>query len=100
VSNVVDLEARRIERTPHRSGFARCLNCKYEWVAVAPVGTCSLECSQCATMQGVFKGLSTTEHAQWQCACSEWTFYIDVHGPYCAHCGIRPQFDAIPRPSP
>lgn len=91
MSSVVSLEARRIERNPHRSGQARCLNCKHTWVAVAPIGTTVLECIQCKTSQGVFIGIATTDNQQWQCACAEFTFFIDARGPYCAHCGIRPE---------
>lgn len=90
MSNVVSLKAKRAERDPHRAGMARCLNCKHEWAAVSPVGTHSLECPECHTGQGLYKGLSSTELPQWQCACGEYTFFIDAHGPYCAHCGIRP----------
>ena len=88
---VIDLEARRLEKSPHRAGGARCLNCKHEWSAVAPVGTTTLECPNCHTFQGLFKGASKTEFQQWQCACGEFTFFIDEHSPYCAHCGLRPQ---------
>lgn len=90
MTNVVDLEARRIEKSPHRSGRARCLNCKHEWVAVAPIGVVDLECSQCSTFQGVFIGLSLTEFPQWRCECGELLFFIDKVSPYCAHCGERP----------
>lgn len=88
VSNVINLDARR----PHRSGNARCLNCKYEWGAVARPGAVTLECPKCSTFQGVFVGVAHSHFAQWQCTCGEWTFFIDAHGPYCAHCGTRPSF--------
>jgi hypothetical protein len=88
---VIDFEAERLLRNPHRTGKARCLNCKHEWVAVAPVGTHALECSQCQTFQGVFIGASNTQFQQWQCCCGEYLFYIDAKGPYCAHCGTRPE---------
>lgn len=91
-AEVVDLEARRIERSPHRSGTGRCLNCKHEWSAVAPIGTADLECPACSTFQGVFKGIASSQFMQWQCACGEYTFFLDEHGPYCAHCGIRPDY--------
>lgn len=89
---VADLGAERLAREPHRSGNARCLNCKHEWHAVAPSGVTALDCPTCATNQGVFKGLaSTSDLKQWECRCGEYTFFIDEHGPYCAHCGIRPE---------
>jgi hypothetical protein len=88
MNNVVSL----LERRPHRSGNARCLNCKHEWVAVSPAGTITLECPSCATFQGVYLGVAQTELRQWQCVCEEFTFYIDENGAYCAHCGVRPSF--------
>jgi hypothetical protein len=89
-ADVVDLSARRLEKSPHRAGYARCLNCKHEWSAVAPIGVTTLECSQCRTFQGVFLGVATTQRLQWQCVCGEFTFFIDEFSPYCAHCGVRP----------
>jgi len=91
-SKIIDLAARREANSPHRAGEARCLNCKHEWAAVAPVGAVTLQCPKCETFQGLFKGVSCTEFKQWQCDCKEWTFFIDEHGPYCAHCGVRPTF--------
>jgi hypothetical protein len=76
---------------PHRQGEARCLNCKHKWQAVAPIGVTGLECPNCGTGQGLFDGLSCTQFPQWSCACGEMVFFIDVNGPYCAHCGIRPK---------
>lgn len=87
---VVDLSTRRIVSNPHREGEARCLNCKHEWMAVAPAATINLECSQCGTFQGMFKGIAQTEFAQWRCECGELVFFIDERGPYCCHCGVRP----------
>jgi len=89
---VVSLSEQREKRSPHRSGNARCLNCKHEWAAVAPIGTVTLQCPLCETFQGLFKGVSSTQLMQWQCVCKEWTFFIDEHGAYCAHCGIRPKW--------
>lgn len=91
MTNVVDLEARRTVRNPHRSGAARCLNCKHEWQAVAPVGAASLQCPACATFQGVFVGITCTQFRQWQCVCGELTYFVDERGPYCCHCGTRPE---------
>lgn len=94
--DVIDFESRRVVRTPHRCGEARCLNCKHEWAATAPNGTVYLECPQCSTFQGVFKGLSQTEHCQWRCGCGEYAYFIDTLGPYCCHCGMRPDFHWTP----
>jgi DNA-directed RNA polymerase subunit RPC12/RpoP len=94
MSNVVSLADKRAEKQPHKAGMARCLNCKHEWAAVAPIGTTDLECPNCATYQGMFKGIMSTEFPQWQCVCGEWMFFIDMHGCYCAHCGERPDLDS------
>jgi hypothetical protein len=36
---VISLLQLKKDREPHLSGMARCLACRHEWVAVAPVGT-------------------------------------------------------------
>ncbi len=47
MSDVVSLSAHREARTPHGEGMARCLDCRHEWRAVAPVGTAQLDCPAC-----------------------------------------------------
>lgn len=91
VNNIVDLQAKRDAKSPHRAGEARCLNCKHNWAAVAPIGTTSLQCPKCETFQGLFVGISVTEYKQFQCQCGEYVFFIDEYSPYCAHCGERPK---------
>ena len=39
---------------PHLAGEARCIGCQHKWAAVAPVGTRSLECPSCKTMNGLW----------------------------------------------
>jgi hypothetical protein len=90
---VIDLDQRRLAKAPHREGPARCLNCKHEWHAVAPVGTWQLECPACGTSQGLFDGVSSTEGDQLMCDCGALVFCIDRRGPYCCHCGARPDVD-------
>lgn len=90
MGEIVDFQAKKAEASPHRAGAARCLLCKHEWAAVSPVGTTGLQCPSCAGFGGIYKGLSATEYPQWQCKCGEYAFFIDLHGPYCAHCGVRP----------
>lgn len=41
-------------RNPHLQGAARCLACKHEWQAVAPVGATDLKCPSCACLRGVY----------------------------------------------
>lgn len=91
MTDVVDFAARRLERHPHRSGLARCLNCGHVWTAVAPVGATQLDCPSCSTSQGVYAGLAQTEEPQFRCRCLEFVFFLDARGAYCAHCGTRPE---------
>lgn len=90
MAKVTSLEQRRIEKSPHREGPARCLACKHEWHAVVKAGTTALECPSCKTNRGVYIGLPCTMNMQWRCRCMEWVFFIDSQGPYCANCGVRP----------
>lgn len=91
MNNVIDLMEYREALNPHKTGNARCLQCKHEWIETAPIGTVSLECPECHSFQGIFKGLMSTEFSQWVCLCGEFTFFIDSKGAYCAHCGKRPR---------
>lgn len=45
------------ERRPHKVDIVRCLQCKHEWVAVAPVTT-EYTCYECPVCR--CKGVSTT----------------------------------------
>lgn len=90
-ADILDLETARFLRNPHKEGRARCLACKHEWTALSPIGTVTLECPSCGLMKGLYLGLMETQNAQWKCFCGEWCFFIDVRGPYCAHCGERPE---------
>jgi len=91
MNKIISFEERRLAKTPHKEGRALCLQCHHDWQAVAPIGTTQLECPSCHLMQGVFYGVMSTERPQWQCACGEFVFFIDQRGPYCAHCGVRPE---------
>lgn len=94
MGDVIDLDDHR----PHNSGPAKCLACKREWVATAPVGAVELECPGCGCMTGTFAGLCHTAFLQPQCDCGSMLFAIDVHSPYCIRCGSRP--DPVgPRPA-
>jgi hypothetical protein len=48
MTNVVRLD----EHRPHTVKYVTCMNCAHDWVAVAPVGVTSLECSECGAMEG------------------------------------------------
>lgn len=84
MTNVISLD----EYKPHISGEATCLTCGHEWMAVAPIGTVELECSECHTFKGVFVGM-TAPDTVWECNCGNQHFYIDPDGAMCAKCGTR-----------
>lgn len=54
MSDVVSLNDRRQEKSPHLSGKCRCAACGHVWQAVAPIGTMNLECPECLTMRGLW----------------------------------------------
>lgn len=89
-ADVVSLADRRPD--PHSSGFAKCLDCKHEWAAVAPAGTTWLECPSCGLVRGRFKfqherpGL-----AHWECSCGNDLFHVTTDGYYCPNCGVWAQ---------
>lgn len=75
------------EELPHMECLARCIACKHEWHAVAPVGTVWLECPSCGTEKGVFKFHGERSGLHWTCACENQLFYIMEDGAYCPNCG-------------
>lgn len=76
-----------LDRQPHLSGEAKCLACGDEWVAVAPVGTATLECTACGLHKGVFKRLcGPSDGVVWICNCGCDAFYIDRMGVRCLVC--------------
>jgi Zn finger protein HypA/HybF involved in hydrogenase expression len=85
--NVVDLAAKRAENTPHASGEARCLDCKYEYVAVAPLGVTWMECPKCSLMRSRFIFAHTREGPYWECNCGNSLFHATKDGMYCPNCG-------------
>ena len=48
-SNVLEAE------TAHKASEAKCLDCGFEWVAIAPIGAKDLECPNCTRISGEFK---------------------------------------------
>lgn len=74
--NIVPLRPEK--RDPHVSGKARCLACKHEWVAVAPVGTIDFECPSCGLMRGawMYPVQPHRDEKVWQCACGATTFWF------------------------
>jgi len=71
----------------HISGNAKCLSCGYEWVAIAPAGATTLECTECKTNKGVFTGLVSPETV-YECECGNQHFYISPDDLICSLCGL------------
>lgn len=44
-----------VERMPHGSGEARCMDCGYRWVAIARTGQTSLDCPSCEGERGMWR---------------------------------------------
>jgi len=73
------------------TGEAKCVQCQKEWIAVAPVGTVTLDCPDCNTMKGAFVGMTCPDEF-WVCNCGNDLFFISKEGCMCANCGITPTF--------
>lgn len=75
---------------PHSGGEAHCVACKYEWVAVALVGTTQLECPRCGTWKGLFKYPFNVVEGELlhYCNCGNDLFRITPKGHLCINCGI------------
>lgn len=78
--------AREAKSELHLCGKARCLTCKHEWQAVAPVGTTTLTCPACGH-DGHMIGEVITAGDQWRCYCGWFLFRMDRQGIYCPQCG-------------
>ena len=90
-ARVVDLKKAREEREPHMTGKARCLACRHEWIAVAPIGTVELECPSdgCGLPKGRFVALCEPDHgARWVCDCGNDLFWLTRAGMFCQNCGL------------
>lgn len=85
---VVSLADAREARTPHMAGKARCLDCRHEWVAVAPSETLWLTCPKCSLSRGRFINHVEIEgEAHWTCNCGNDLFFITKANFYCPNCG-------------
>lgn len=88
MGKIIDLAAVKAEREPHLSGKALCLNCKHQWVAVAPIGTLDLECPECTLPQGRYMHLVQDDSdPHWTCQCGNQFFHITPKRTYCVSCG-------------
>jgi len=87
MGELISLEEKKIEDQPHASGIAICLDCKYEWVAIAPLITTWLECPSCSLIRGRLKVYFERDGLQWECGCGNDLFFIKPEGCYCPNCG-------------
>lgn len=85
--NILNLLKYKEENTPHTSGKVKCLNCEYEWVAVAPTGKLWLKCPKCKIEKGTWVSPVERDEPHWQCKCGNWLFYVTSRGIYCPSCG-------------
>ncbi len=85
---IIDLTAEREKRQPHISGKARCLDCRHEWVAVAPVGVTWMECPSCSLLRARYVYPIREAKQHWICQCGNDLFHILVDGCYCPNCGV------------
>lgn len=96
MSNVVPFKPE--EDKHHASGKARCLDCKYEWIAVLETPyTGSLECPECKLCRGGLKyPMAPNENvAAWLCNCGCDHFWIVKGGSLCVGCGAVSTFEQL-----
>jgi DNA-directed RNA polymerase subunit RPC12/RpoP len=76
------------------TGPARCMDCKHEWIAVAPAGTRFFECPSCASGKGFFKHPFYPEEDtySWACNCGNDLFFVQTDGILCPGCGTLQSF--------
>lgn len=92
MSTVVDLEERRLAKTPHLQGLVRCLTCGHENQAVAPVGTMWLECPACHLLKQTWYFPVEQGRLEWRCACGCTVFGISEKMIFCKYCGKQQEF--------
>lgn len=76
---------------PHIEGPVRCVGCRHEWHAVAPVGVFNdLECPSCGAHKGIRLGTIEPDGDVWVCNCGCSYFALGRTGaPMCINCGLR-----------
>jgi Zn finger protein HypA/HybF involved in hydrogenase expression len=85
--NIVSLDEKRLENSPHASGLIHCMACSHEWRGVFPIPiTQSLECPECSSIRGVPKYEFTPE-AAFTCNCGCDVFRVSVNNLVCLSCG-------------
>lgn len=88
----------KIEDKPTAEGDAKCLDCKYEWVAIieTPYDS-SLECPKCKSFRG---GLTTPMAPNentivYKCNCGCNHFWVVNNGILCVGCGAVTTFSEL-----
>ena len=87
MGNLINLATKKLEDSPHISGRARCLDCKHEWFAVAPISTTWMECPKCSLIRGRFIYQHERDRLHWECKCGCDLFCVTSEGYYCPNCG-------------
>lgn len=87
MGEVIDIRANQ----PHLSGRAVCLECKHDWVAVAPLGTHSLECPACGLAKGTWFSTILPDEV-WTCHCGNAAFVVTREYFMCTYCGQYQEF--------
>lgn len=75
-------------KSSHIAGPARCVDCGYDHVQVAPAGKSPwMECPKCGTMRSTWKYpvVSTEDH--YQCDCGNSLFHVTPKEVVCPRCG-------------
>jgi len=82
------------KKEPHATGTAICINCREEWIAVAPVGTNQLECPSCHSTKGIWKFpfVPSEKTLIRVCNCGNDLFYLTQEGHLCANCGTYQRY--------
>lgn len=94
MAEIVSLAKFKEENSPHWAGAAKCVSCKHEWVAVAPLGTEWIECPECGLERGhayhAFGAEAGDSLFQCNCGCEALTAYYRA-GRFrfqCMNCGV------------
>jgi hypothetical protein len=89
VTSLADHRKKREESAPHVSGEAVCMACKHEWVAVARIPICDLECPNCKCFSGRYRAILIPEDREiFHCNCGNNHFLIAKAGVFCPCCGL------------
>lgn len=74
---------------PQLAGPARCLECRAEWIGIAPLGMVVLDCPKCGAQKGARLAMILKEGPHWVCVCGNGLFAINEAGAYCPNCGLE-----------